>query len=377
MRVKSVSIRDLSQAQLEQWRDWACQDGQPVSPYLLPDFAIAVANVRSDVQVALISEDDETIGYFAYHAPRRLGIRPVGSPMSDYQGVVTKPGTSFCAGDFLTRIGGGFMAFENWWNGSDCASMDTRERDGSVVVDLSDGPDAYFEGRKAAHKSQFKKIERRRRNAERDFGPLRLQSGDPDGRLLDTLTSWKSEQYDRTGKLDVFNVGWARQLIENLNRLEDPAFRGEVYSLWFGDHLAAVEFGLRASGVYHSWFPAYDERFAKVSPGLLLLHEIFHAAPEFGLSRVDLGKGGAHYKTYYASYEVPLDTGRAIAPSFAALGIRTWDIAETAASILPGKLSELPARARRRWAQISAFEPDMGAALAIFAKALRNPPRAA
>lgn len=377
MRVESVSIRDLSQAQLTQWRDWACQDGQLVSPYLLPEFAQAVDAVRSDVLVAIISEDDQTMGYFAYHTPRRLGLRPVGAPMSDYQGVVTRPGSHFCAGDFLTRIGGGFMAFENWWNTAECESLDVRDRDGSVVVDLSDGPDAYFAGRKAAHKSQFKKMDRRRRNAERDFGPVRFVSGDPDGKLLETLTGWKSEQYGQTGKLDVFNIGWARDLITHLNRLEDPAFRGEVYSLWFGDELAAVEFGLRAGEVYHSWFPAYDERFAKVSPGLLLLHEIFHAAPELGLTRVDLGKGGAHYKTYYASYEVPLDTGRAIAPSFAALGIRTWDLAEAAASLLPGKLSQLPVRARRRWAQISAFEPDMGAALATFARALRNPPKAA
>jgi len=377
MRVKSVSIRDLSDTEISQWRGWASQDGQLVSPYLLPDFASAVDQVRADVRVAVIEKNDETVGYFAFHAPRHLGLRPVGAPMSDYQGIVAKPGESICPNEFLTQLGAGFMAYENWWNGAGCTVDSARERDGSVVVDLSEGPDTYFAERKVAHKSQFKKMDRRLRNAERDFGPARLVVGDPDGQLFDALLNWKSQQYNSTGKLDVFDVGWARQLLTNLNQSDDEEFQGLTFALYFGDELAAVEFGLRAGDVYHSWFPAYDDRFAKVSPGLLLLHAIFKAAPELGLNRVDLGKGGAHYKTYYASYEVPLDSGRIIAPSYAALGLRSWDVAEHCAKILPGKLAELPVRARRRWSQVSAFEPDMAARLRTFAKFFRNPPKAA
>jgi CelD/BcsL family acetyltransferase involved in cellulose biosynthesis len=371
MRVKSVSIRDLNDAEIGQWRDWAYQDGQLVSPYLLPDFAFAVDQVRADVRVAILEKNDETVGYYAFHGPRHLGLRPVGAPMSDYQGIAAKPGIAICPNEFLTQLGAGFMVYENWWNGAGCTIENTRERDGSVVVDLSDGPDAYFTERKAAHKSQFKKMERRLRNAERDFGPVRLVVGDPDGQLFNALRHWKSEQYNSTGKLDVFDVVWARQLLVNLNTSNDRDFQGLTFALYFGEDLAAVEFGLRAGDLYHSWFPAYDDRFAKVSPGLLLLHEIFRTAPELGLARVDLGKGGAHYKTYYASYEVPLDSGRIIAPSFAALGLRTWDMAEHCAKFLPGKLSELPVRARRRWSQISAFEPEMGPRLKTFAKSLR------
>jgi len=371
MRVKSVSIRDLSSAELGQWRDWAYQDGQLVSPYLLPEFAQAVDQVRSDVQIAVIGQNAETIGYFAYHAPRHFALRPVGAPMSDYQGIVAKPGAVICPNEFLTQLGAGLMPYENWWNGGACKPGLARERDGSVVVDLSDGPEAYFAGRRTAHKSQFKKMERRLRNAERDFGPVRLVMRDAGGLHFNALAQWKSKQYNATGKLDIFNIGWARQLLENLNTSTDTGFQGLTFALYFGDELAAVEFGLRAENVYHSWFPAYDERFAKVSPGLLLLHEIFKTAPELGLSRVDLGKGGAHYKTYYASYEVPLESGRIVAPGFAALGLHSWDAAEYCAKILPGTLGKLPARARRRWAQVSAFEPDMGPRLKTFARGFR------
>ena len=185
MRVKSVSIRDLSDADYANWRQWAYQDGQLVSPYLLPDFAQAVDQVRSDVQVAIIEGEDQTIGYFAYHAPHRFGIRPIGAPMSDYQGIIARPGAQICVEDFLTQLGAGFMAYDNWCDGTACPIEGARERDGSVVVDLSEGPDAYFSDRKAAHKSQFKKTERRFRNAGRDFGKVRLVTDDPDGEAVD------------------------------------------------------------------------------------------------------------------------------------------------------------------------------------------------
>ncbi|WP_421785528.1 GNAT family N-acetyltransferase [Hyphobacterium sp.] len=373
MRVTNISIRDLTDAQRAQWRSWACPDGQPVSPYLLPDFAEAVGAVREDVRIAVITENGEDAGYFAHHK-RGQGIRPVGAPMSDYQGIIARPGTSIGATALLSQLGAGFLAFENWWSGSAEPGGTGRERDGSVVVDLSDGPEAYFAARKALHKSQFKNMERRRRNAERDFGPVRLQAGDPDGRLFETLVRWKSTQYAETGKLDVFGIHWAKRLLEHLAALDDPAFRGEVYALWLGDDLAAIEFGLRAGDLYHSWFPAYDERFAKVSPGLLLLHEIFRAAPEQKITRVDLGRGGTHYKTYYASYEVPLDAGRLTAPGLAALGLKSWDMAEAVAGRLPGRLGQLPARMRRRWSQVSAFEPRLGPRLATFAKGFVNLP---
>jgi CelD/BcsL family acetyltransferase involved in cellulose biosynthesis len=373
MQVDCLSFSDLTETQRALWRDWACHDGQPVSPYLLPDFAEAVDRVRDDVRVALLSEAGEMTGVFAYHKCGQ-GIRPVGAPMSDYQGILARTGTAICPRALLGQLGGGFLAFENWWSTQPGEATPGRERDGSVVVDLSGGPDAYFAARKAAHKSQFKKMERRHRNAERDFGPVRLQAGDPDGELFETLIRWKSAQYAETGKLDVFGIGWARRLLEDLAQRDDKAFSGEVYGLYVGDELAAIELGLRAGDLYHSWFPAYDERFAKVSPGLLLLHEIFRAAPDQGIARVDLGRGGTHYKTYYASYEVPLEAGRVIAPGRAAFGLRSWDLAEAAAGILPGKLGELPARARRRWSQVSAFEPQMGPRLATFAKGFVNLP---
>ena len=63
---------------------------------------------------------------------------------------------------------------------------------------------------------------------------------------------------------------------------------------------------------------------------------------------------------------MPLADGRVLAPGLAALGIRSWELAEQALAVLPGRIGELPARLRRRWSQVSAFQPHLGSRLASF-----------
>ena len=60
--------------------------------------------------------------------------------------------------------------------------------------------------------------------------------------------------------------------------------------------MVAAHFGLRAGGILHWWFPVYDPAFARFSPGWLLLCAVIDAAPEFGLDRIDLGRGVDDYK---------------------------------------------------------------------------------
>lgn len=152
-------------------------------------------------------------------------------------------------------------------------------------------------------------------------------------------------------------------------------FRGLTASLYLGERLAAVETGLVAGGTYHSWMPAYDRRFASVSPGLLLLHGIIEQAESLGVSRIDLGKGEAAYKTYYTDYEAPLAAGRALRPGMTAARVAGWEFAEQAGAILPGPLAKAPAKLRRRWAQTAAIEPDYAARLMRFAAAFAEAPK--
>jgi CelD/BcsL family acetyltransferase involved in cellulose biosynthesis len=370
MKVQIVSIEDISASQIVQWNAWAAPDGKLVSPYLRFEFAERVARTRSDVRVAVIEDAGELVGFFPHHKPNGGVVRPIGAPMSDYQAVIAGDYGRLNPVEIIRACGGSALVFDNWYCPLGGSPSSRRGREGSVIADLSQGQAHYFEDRRACHKDHFKKTARRMRAAERDFGPARVELGDASGAAFAQLSAWKQKQYRDTGKLNVFAVSWVQKLLRGLRQAEGQEFSGLTASLWFGDRLAAVEFGLVAGDVYHSWFPAYDPELAKYSPGLLLLHGLFEQAHTRGLSRIDLGRGGAHYKKYYASYEVPLDQGRLLMPGLAALGIQSWEMAENVARIMPVKVAALPARLRRRWSQVSAFEPRLAPRLASLAGSL-------
>ncbi|MFS2318508.1 GNAT family N-acetyltransferase [Maricaulis sp. D1M11] len=372
----SITIKrfdELSAADKEQWNQWAAPSGQLISPYLRAEFAGTIARYRDDVRIAVLEQDGTTNGYFAHHTPQNGVLRPVGAPMSDYQGAVIRPGARAHPTDFLKATGSSAIVYDNWFCPLGGVKSARRERDGSVVVDLSAGADAYFSAQRSQFKDHFKKTARRLRAAERDFGPARVEIGDPCGSAFDQLVAWKRQQYRDTAKLDVMGIDWVMNVLDHLQQSSENGFGGLTAALWFGDRLAAVEFGIQADGVYHSWFPAYDPELAKYSPGLLLMHGIFEQAQDMGLNRVDLGRGGQHYKKYYASYEVPLDQGRVLTSGFAALAIYGWEAAEKAAQVMPERVADIPARLRRRWAQVSAYERRLGPRLASMALAMRQP----
>ena len=368
MRYFDLDIHELGERDLAAWRAFAAPGGRLSSPYLLPEFAQAVAQARQDVRVLVAEENAAPCAFFAYHAGPVA--RPVGAPMSDYQGIVARSGTAIGPDALMAATRTGALVYENW--AGTPAPGRVRERAGSAVIDLGAGPEAWFATRRSLHRDHFKKLDRRARRAEREFGPARVVLGDPDGTRFETLKRWKSAQYRQSGRLDLFAISWVCDVLERFAARRFGPLRGLTSALYYGDRLAAVEFGLAAGGVYHSWFPAYDPDFAPVSPGLQLLHGLIGQAGGLGIERIDLGKGEGHYKKYYADYEVPLSEGRLLTGSLAAAGITGWEIAEAITARLPRPLADAPARLRRRWAQTSAFEPDLGRRLARMREAVNG-----
>ena len=372
MRLIETPLRELGHRDRALWRTLAAPDGQLVSPYLLPEFADLIDSERGDVRVVIAEENGAPVGYFACHCPAGGAVRPVGAPLSDYQGFAARPGFSVNKDALLECLGASAMVYDNWQGD---APGRTRDRAGSAVIDLSAGAERWLANRRGLHKSHFKKIAQRRRKAEREFGEVRVVFGDPLGERFAAMKAWKSAQYRKSGLLDLFSVDWIDGVLNRTALRAFGPFRGLTASLYFGDRLAAVETGLAAGGVYHSWFPAYEPEFACVSPGLLLLHGIIENAEKLGVSRIDLGKGEQAYKTYYTDYEVPLSAGRALAPGLAAARVAGWEIAEKAGAALPGPLAAAPLKLRRRWSQTAAIEPGYGRRLKRFAQAFASMPK--
>ncbi|MEQ8403940.1 MAG: GNAT family N-acetyltransferase [Oceanicaulis sp.] len=374
MRLFETALSEIGVRDREAWRALAKPGGQLASPYLLPEFADLIDQQRRDVRVVIAEENARPVGYFAFHAPVSGIARPVGAPLSDYQGFAAEPGFCVEPGALLKAMGAQALIYDNW---AGAAPGRARDRAGSAVMDLSGGAQAWRERRRGLYKDHFKKTARRLKKAEREFGPARLVFGDPEAKRFNALRVMKGEQYRVSGLYNVFGRGWTGKVFEASAHRSFGPLRGLMASLYFGERLAAVEMGLLAGGTYHSWIPAYDARFASVSPGLLLLEGIVERAAEMGIKRFDLGKGEQAYKKYYADYEVPLSAGRALAPGFASARVAAWEIAEAAGARLPGKLGAAPAKLRRRWAQSAAVAPAYRQRLALMAEAFAAAPKRA
>lgn len=372
MRLFETGLSEIGLRDREAWRALAQPGGQLTSPYLLPEFADLVDRQRGDVRVVIAEQNARPVGYFAFHAPSNGIARPVGAPLSDYQGFAAHPGFQIKESRLLEAMGATALVYDNW---AGDAPGRSRSRAGSSVVDLSEGAHAWRERRRALFKDHFKKTARRLKKAEREFGPVRVVFDDPDGKRFNALRVMKSEQYRASGLYDVFGRGWTGKVFESAAHRGFGPLRGLIASLYFGERLAAVEMGLLAGGTYHSWIPAYDSRFACVSPGLLLLEGIIDRAEALGVRRIELGKSEQPYKKYYADYEVPLSAGRALSPGLASARVAAWELAEAAGGILPGGLGRAPAKLRRRWAQSAAVAPRYGQRLALMAEAFAAAPR--
>jgi CelD/BcsL family acetyltransferase involved in cellulose biosynthesis len=162
----------------------------------------------------------------------------------------------------------------------------------------------------------------------------------------------KRRQYAATGSPDYFARAEHVELLRRLAGARDGDFAGVLSAVYAGEHLLAGHFGLRSGPILHWWFPVYDQRFSRLSPGWLLLCAVIEAAPELGIERIDLGRGVDEYKRRaMTGYQVvcqgavirnPLRNRVALAQRTALATIK----ASPAAPALRGALHHLRRRAR-------------------------------
>jgi CelD/BcsL family acetyltransferase involved in cellulose biosynthesis len=120
---------------------------------------------------------------------------------------------------------------------------------------------------------------------------------------------WKSAQYRRTGRFDRFANRSVVQLVEDLTETRARGCSGTLSVLYAAGEPAAIHLGLRSETVLCSWFPGFDVRFAKYSPGLILLRRIAEASAAQGLRHIDLGKGREQYKENFKSSDIAVAEG--------------------------------------------------------------------
>ncbi|MEX2285629.1 MAG: GNAT family N-acetyltransferase [Planctomycetaceae bacterium] len=310
MKITVTDGRDLSNDQLAAWGRLQCADSRFRSPFFRPEFTQMVAATRDDVEVGIIEDDGQCVGFFPFQRNRAGVGTPVSSRLSDFHGVVLKSGVHLDPVELIRACGLSAWHFDHLAFARDSFSPFCWFHEFSPYIELPSGFDAYLDERRAAGAGEVMQTLNKKKKSERQLGPVRLEWRTTDKRVLESLMAWKAQQYQRSKIINPFTFPWVVELLERLLQMpDDPDFTGMLSALYIGDRLAAAHIGMRSRRTVHWWFTAYDPELGKYSPGSQLLLELTRESASRGLTRLDLGKGTETYKRAFMTGAAPLALG--------------------------------------------------------------------
>lgn len=352
MQIDVARPLDLGPAELDAWR--AIQAARPHmgSPYLAPEWALALArsggpDARSG-RVAVLREGARPVGFF----PARVGAftaLPLGSPLCDYQAVVAEEGVRLDARRLARALRVQRVDLYNALTDSPGLAPHLRVFGESHVIDLAQGFDAYAAERKAAGSNILADTAKKKRKLEKEVGPAVFTAESPSREDWDTAVAWKRAQYRATRQTDIFATPWVPAFLDRLRGEADDRFGARLFTLHAGGKLLATHIALVNGPVLHAWFIAHDEEAQRYSPGVVLIVEMLRWAAARGMREFDLGPGAYRFKTSLANASRPVGHGFAGSASPALAGRWAQYGVRRAAERLPlGRFSHLPGKAMRR-----------------------------
>lgn len=300
MDVQPIPGHQLTAQHCQRWERIRFHQPALGSPYLSAAFTRAAAAVRNDIEVAILKQDGEILGFFPFQrAAHGVGL-PVAAGVNDFHGPVTAPQLRWTADELLAGCGLHCWRFNHLLVGIAPLQPHHELVGTSPYIELGQRFDGYLETLRRTGSRAGKKLAAQARRLAREVGPLHFVAAARDPALLALLCRWKSQQLGTRGKSHRLGRPWVRALLERLQQVDTATLAGALSALWAGEHLVALHMGLRARtpgrGAWHYWLPAYDPAFSRYSPGLVLLLHIVRCAAAMGLGRVDLGRGTADYK---------------------------------------------------------------------------------
>ena len=344
LQIETVPMRTLSEADRAAWLALRARDPRLESPYHHPDYHALVDAHQGDVRVTLARRDGQLVALLPWQGGRFA--RPSGAPMSDYQTVI---GEALSVSDILRGQAVGAFHY---------SAMPGSEGEATARIEISE-PDAWRKAQGGSYNRHMKSTRRRIRKAEEEVGPRRIVSQSRDIDAYSALMAWKRDKFAETGKYDVLaNPGTSGLLRALWERPSDAELRADLHVLYFGDRIAAADLGLTDGHVFHSWIVGYDPELLPYAPGIQLLEGVIDASVETGYRVVDLGPGLDGYKRHYASHPRSVASGMVALPGAVGSVAKAYSAAEGAWRDSTG---DALGKLRRRYSQIAACEPRLGA----------------
>ena len=254
----------------------------------------AVGRHRPGVEVALMSQSGETVGFFPFFRDGPVA-RPYAGQLTSLQGAIVRPGVEWDPRELLEGCGLSAWCFDNLLVSQAPLAPHHEVRGEAPFMDLSAGFEAYRRERRAAGSDELQNVLRKARKIRREVGEVRLVM-EPDPRARDAAGLEGGPIWRRRRLPNALSASWVRPLLTGLIESPTPACAGVVAALYVDEELAAATVGVRSERVLHGWVTAYSRRFAKYSPGLLLVVELARAVAAQGVQRIEMGRGPEPYK---------------------------------------------------------------------------------
>jgi CelD/BcsL family acetyltransferase involved in cellulose biosynthesis len=281
---------------IDRWMEVLSGPGVLESPFYHPTYAEAAADVGREVEVGVIEQAGEPVGFVPYERSRFDVGASVGRRLCDLAGALVRPDVEWDPADLTKSARLRVLRLRHVPSAPQGPHASLSDFVDAPFIDLRNGFDTWRRESLDSGSRFLKQIERRRRKIERQMGPLRLVWNTDDDEVFESLLTWKNAQRDATNSPNVLLLPWARQLVERLRRRRTEGFEGVVSALYAGDVLCAAHFGIRTWRVLHYWVPAYNVELSDYSPGLLALREIAREASARGIERIDFGPGEERFK---------------------------------------------------------------------------------
>ncbi|WP_240138390.1 GNAT family N-acetyltransferase [Streptomyces sp. MUM 178J] len=319
MRIQVVRPDALGREEIAAWRELRAGSGASLSPFMEPEFTLAVGRVRPTARVAVVRQDGEPAGFFPYERGPLGRGRAIGFGVSDCQGAILRPGLPLTSRELLRACALSAWEYDNLEAGQTLFQPSAAAEFGSPVIDVRAGYAAYEAGLRGRSPKFLKTTLAKERRLGRRVGEVRFVFDEPDPAALRTLMEWKSAQYRRTGRRDRFAKEWISMLVRRLHEARGGGCRGLLSVLYVAGRPVAAHFGLRSATVLSCWFPAYDPEFARYSPGLILHLRMAESAAAEGIGVLDLGRGAAEYKDALKTRELRVYEGASTRPGAGAV----------------------------------------------------------
>lgn len=317
MKFSLIHANELDDSLRARWLEIARMSAIYDSPYYQPEYSLIAAQCNDASRLLVCEEGNSIVGFLPFHRRNTFQAEAVGRFLSDYQGPVHIPDFQWPLTDMLRAMNVRHYGFNHMPLQQRIFSAHAWTESRSLLMNLSGGFDAYSQDlTERRDASLLKKTKTNERKLQKKAGPLRFIMHDTSEKSYLALLQGKSEQFIRTvgAEHDIFALAWVRQMLNDIRDIQVPHFAGMLSTLYAGDELIAAHFGMRSHNTLHYWFPWYSTAFAEYSPGLILLAQCGQAAQEYGITKIDLGRGEQAYKMRFANDAIALCEGAISSP---------------------------------------------------------------